>query len=398
MVHICFALHDPKGTYSKYVGVAMYSLLENTGSTVTIHLLHDGTVTEEIKKNLGTMVSGFHQRIAFYEIDTKEIEKYSDIVKHYTLGTLFRLYILELLPSEIEKIIYLDADLLIHMDIEKLWNIDMQGYSVAARMYAEPDYWMVCDGLVAKRQYFNAGVLVMDLKRIRETHNLLEETMDFFQKYPNPRFPDNDALNFIFRGNVLPLDSCYNSFTVHLRQKDHMLAPYIYHFAGDFINMEQPEEMDRLFFQYLGKTPWATYENLIHIFAPQLQRKGRQIEIYQKFVCKMIRNPNVKKIIFGASSVLRKDLFRFISLNAKTDYYIDNSSSLQGKTIDGVKVYPVESLLKETKGEFVVLIASQKYYADMRYQLEQYDLEENNDFFDARMLLTQNQGGYADYY
>ena len=396
MVHICFPLHDPKGTYSKYVGVAMYSLLKNTGAAVTIHLLHDDTVTEAIKKNLETVVSEFHQRILFYEIDTRKIEKYSDIVRQFTVGTLFRLYVLELLPSEIDKIIYLDADLLIHMDIEKLWKIDMKGYLVAARMYAESDYWMVCDGLVAKEQYFNAGVLVMNLKRIRASHDLLQETMKFFQKYPNPKFADNDALNFIFRGAVLPLDSCYNCLTIHLRQKGHMLAPCIYHFAGDFINVEEMEAFDKLFFKYLVHTPWGESKAVLDDFLSIMKYESLVMRSFQS-VLSRLSQPGCKIILFGAKSKLKDSLLTFLKILPERDYLVDNDKTLQGEVLDGLKVFPPAQLLLEEKGKFFIIVLSKNYYSDIRRQLISYGMEEYKDFHNGMILLQQNQKGYAIY-
>ena len=47
MVHVSYAMTDKNGTYSKYIGAFMCSLFERTNSWVTIHLLHDDTLTEK---------------------------------------------------------------------------------------------------------------------------------------------------------------------------------------------------------------------------------------------------------------------------------------------------------------------------------------------------------------
>lgn len=47
MIHVCYALYDKNGKYSKLTGTSICSLFENTKAWVTIHLLHDHTLTEE---------------------------------------------------------------------------------------------------------------------------------------------------------------------------------------------------------------------------------------------------------------------------------------------------------------------------------------------------------------
>ncbi len=51
MIHVCFGLYDPYGTYSKYLGVAICSLFVKAGDEpVTVHIIHDSTLSEENKE------------------------------------------------------------------------------------------------------------------------------------------------------------------------------------------------------------------------------------------------------------------------------------------------------------------------------------------------------------
>ena len=49
MIHICYAIYDKTGGFSKFAGTSICSLFENTKSWVTVHLLHDNTLTMENK-------------------------------------------------------------------------------------------------------------------------------------------------------------------------------------------------------------------------------------------------------------------------------------------------------------------------------------------------------------
>ncbi|MBR1420000.1 MAG: hypothetical protein IJ575_02935 [Selenomonadaceae bacterium] len=69
MIHVCYALRDESGKYSKFVGTSMLSLLENTKSEVTIHLIHDSTLSGENQSRFIKIVDRFNQQIIFYNVD-----------------------------------------------------------------------------------------------------------------------------------------------------------------------------------------------------------------------------------------------------------------------------------------------------------------------------------------
>ena len=52
MIHVCLCFHDKTGRYAKFVGTTIFSLFENTESEVTVHILHDNTLTADNHDNL----------------------------------------------------------------------------------------------------------------------------------------------------------------------------------------------------------------------------------------------------------------------------------------------------------------------------------------------------------
>lgn len=81
--------------------------------------------------------------------------------------TMTRCYFSDLLPNE-NKIIYLDLDVMIEKDIFEFWNIDLQGKEVAG--VVDTKFYSIHPVPYIKdiSNYVNAGVLLMDLKRMRE--------------------------------------------------------------------------------------------------------------------------------------------------------------------------------------------------------------------------------------
>ena len=64
MIHVCYALFDRDGTYSKFIGTSILSMFENTQEKVTIHLIHDSTLTDENRKKFMRLVLDYDQDIS----------------------------------------------------------------------------------------------------------------------------------------------------------------------------------------------------------------------------------------------------------------------------------------------------------------------------------------------
>ena len=61
MIHVCFAIYDKTGRYSKFTGTTMLSLFENTTSSVTVHILHDNTLPAENRDKFSYIAGRYGQ-------------------------------------------------------------------------------------------------------------------------------------------------------------------------------------------------------------------------------------------------------------------------------------------------------------------------------------------------
>ena len=183
MIHVCFALYDPCGTYSKYLGAAVCSLFVNVGDApVTVHILHDDTLSDVNRKRFEHLAQKYRKNIVFHYIDTSEFQSVDHMVKNITIGTLFRLKIPQVMPETIDRVIYLDCDLIVHLNIAELWNMDIDGYYIAACIDSYIDSnerllsnkWMKKIKATEGSHYFNAGVMILNLKRIRSLNNFFQ--------------------------------------------------------------------------------------------------------------------------------------------------------------------------------------------------------------------------------
>ncbi len=124
MIHVVLAVYDPSGTYAQHAGVVMTSIFENTHSSVTVHILHDDTLTEDNRQKFIRTAEKYHQGLELVDVTSYRDsinKKIADTFKDYlTVGALYRLAIPELL--ELDKVIYLDCDVIVNLDIRKLWE------------------------------------------------------------------------------------------------------------------------------------------------------------------------------------------------------------------------------------------------------------------------------------
>lgn len=258
-LNIVIASYDPTGQYTRHAGVLCESILSNTYSKVCIHILHDDTLTSANKSNLQTVVDSHSQEINFVDV-TEPIKNINididRITQNFTRGSIFRLLIPNII--NVSKVIYLDCDIVVNLDINELWKMDISDKSIAGvlDMSSMNKCIKTANGTQILGNYINSGVLLMNLERIRETHYLIEEAISFF-KNTKSELPDQDFLNMIFKDDILYLD---NKFNYEPKESNSLtdLHGYIWHFVGFAKpwNMFTGAEADYLYWDYLSHTPW----------------------------------------------------------------------------------------------------------------------------------------------
>ena len=154
--------------------------------SITVHLLHDNTLTLDNYEKFVYLAGQYNQIIKFYNVEkicAKEIEHIKKLFANYpnfrrfTIGAFFRILIPKILDN-LDKSIYIDADTIVNLDIKELWQIEIEDKPLGAISSVSRGYKSnaaLCkDGLVHPEDYFGSGVLVMNLEyiRINETENI----------------------------------------------------------------------------------------------------------------------------------------------------------------------------------------------------------------------------------
>lgn len=157
------------------------------------------------------------QSIAWIDPRLKPLENLR-VDHHITVASYFRLLIPEALPSELSRCLYLDADLIVRKSLEELWSSSLGGSALGAIQDSGVQTVGSDSGLLNYRElrllgdeeYFNAGVLLMDLDLWR-SKDLADQALRYArEQYEFIRWHDQDALNAIFAGDWHKLDSKWN--------------------------------------------------------------------------------------------------------------------------------------------------------------------------------------------
>jgi lipopolysaccharide biosynthesis glycosyltransferase len=145
------------------------------------------------------------------------------LLRRFTAAIYLRLNVHEVLAAE-SRVLYLDSDLLVLDDVRELLTMPMDGFALGAvRDPIRPT--LGCGGalpswdrldFVAEQEYFNSGVLLLDLDRCRST-GLLDRAGKILAERPEvTRFPDQDALNWAADDSWLRLDQRWNTFAMSI--------------------------------------------------------------------------------------------------------------------------------------------------------------------------------------
>ncbi len=386
MIYVCMALHDEKGSYAKYTAVTMASVLLNTKEDVTFFLLHDDTLTERNKHRFIQIAELYNQHISFIKVAAVvEWQKLKNL-KVYTIGTMYRLVIPAKLPDYVEKVLYLDSDVVVDMDIRELWNQDFGGKLLLGRRELHYDNPIFQLG-VNEESYVNAGVLLMDLKKIRAEHDFLRETTEYLRKFPDCMWNDEDAINYVLNKKQGVISNRFNVYTYCARKgKESFQGNCIFHFAGDFPRITETECYDRLFFKMLKKTPFGTNDenNALFYHAMDYEKKI-------SLIIHLLKQLNrAKTIVFWGAKKTDgyNEIKHLVSFPGKEVFFIDSNVKLKDSQIDGYYVKIPEFLkdLKEQNDVFIVVLAY-RHYEEIGAELKEMGYQENVNFASVRHFL-----------
>lgn len=280
-IHIAMATDR---NYLVFVSIVITSLLDNFNreDRLTLHLLLNGSVVPDDLAPLREL-----QKRRDFALQEHFIDK-ERFIKDWGTDTaiLYRCELPNICP-DLDRIIYLDCDLVVLDDIAKLWDLDLKD-NVLAGVSDRAGRKTPAASRVPENEYVNSGVLVMDLQKMRAVDAVKQMAHLFSTKRENFLFIDQDLLNHFFRGRIMlfpPQWNIFNSLFRHLplenTYSNEELAeafrhPGIAHFSDRY-------------------KPWLFFRSVHHPFASWFWHYAMQAPIPRSLKIKMF----LKRFLWG---------------------------------------------------------------------------------------------------
>ena len=193
--------------YARHLAVMLLSLFaHSTSSPLQVHVMVPPGFTSRTR--LDETLGANAGRLTYHVLADQAVvglTKREDL----TAATYYRLLMGDVLPPDMQRVIYLDCDLMLRGDIAELWHFPLGDAIVAA--VPDPGFTLHhVLGLSKDAPYFNAGVLLIDLMRWR-SEAIGEKALAFATRHPDRlTYDDQCALNWVLDGCWATLDSVWN--------------------------------------------------------------------------------------------------------------------------------------------------------------------------------------------
>lgn len=195
--------------YAPHLGVVLASIIANApGIRLRVLVLNDG-IPEHLRDAVERCAP--HAQFDWHDVSDGAVSGLEGS-GHISRASYYRLMIPEIAPVGVNRVIYLDVDLVVIGDLRELWNQDLLGMPIGA--VADPGV----DGRTFARRmnlpeidngYFNAGVLVIDTGALG-SHGFRPAIDVLMTRLEDCPFMDQDALNVAFQGRWTPIDYAWN--------------------------------------------------------------------------------------------------------------------------------------------------------------------------------------------
>lgn len=279
-LYVIFSSDD---NYAPYMGTAIYSLVDcNRDFEHIVIYIIDNDIKVDNRVKLNDMVKD----IKNVELIWIPFMEYRDKLKlnmmwNISVSAYARLFIAEMIPITVSRIIYMDCDMIVCNSLRELWKTDLSGKIVGVVQDTVGNKPKEELGLSVTEKYFNSGLLLIDLDAWRKDE-IGRKCFELLEEYGGKVcHHDQGVLNKILNNKKYILPMKYNTITIHyifnMRQirkyynetaefylseeiENAKKNPVILHFTPSFTSRPWVKgckhPLKKKFWEALEKTPW----------------------------------------------------------------------------------------------------------------------------------------------
>lgn len=259
--------------YLKVLSVMLYSLSQSDPEGVYTVYVVNNTLTEEDFASLSALLP----RTELVNVQVPEdLLQNAPVSDRYPTEMYYRLFAARYLPQQLERILYLDPDLVVLHSLRSLYQIDFDGKLFAAASHIESRTFRELNRrrlhLSEHAKYLNSGVMMMNLALLRKESP--QTIIDYIQSHKATLLlPDQDVLNALYADRTVPLDPLvYNLGEKYLRLKNLHLPP------AEKLTLDWVRSNTAIVHYYGRNKPWKEhYRGSLGIFYHEWEQRLQQL-------------------------------------------------------------------------------------------------------------------------
>lgn len=194
-------------SFFKPLLVTLKSVRDNTNSSISLYF--SGDISESNRAYLANVVDNvfFLDETIKEEIRNLNIINYNEYVSIESLTRVLAPFFVNC-----NRLLYLDADIVVNCDVQKLFDIDLGGMCVGVRLQSDFTPTII-DKVITN--YFNAGVMLFDVNKIRDYIDY-SKLVDFINcNGKSFRWYDESVMNYIYNESKYDIGEKYNVFALN---------------------------------------------------------------------------------------------------------------------------------------------------------------------------------------
>ena len=279
-------VYHASDSFAKVTGTSIISIFENNkdADDITIYII-EKKFTDVNKKKMKELADRYARKIVFIpmpDINEREELGLKKIKDKWIFDSYCRLFLDKLLPESVDKVLYLDGDVLNTSSLKELWEMDLEGSCAAAVIDCLGEKYYQLLGLSKEAKYCNSGVILFDLAQWRK-----KEMDEKVKKYVHDNhgyvfFMEQTVFNAVMQGKIKILNPKYNTYSMmqilsyedlmrlrkverYYSEKDIEEAiekPVLVHMTSSFLVLNRPwcevtnHPMTDEYKKYADLTPW----------------------------------------------------------------------------------------------------------------------------------------------
>ncbi len=182
-------------------------LISNPKNNFNVYILNSSLTKEDIEK-VNNYLHNDRIKLLDVKIDDKLLND-APVTDRYPKEMYYRIFAAKFLPKNIDRVLYLDPDLIVRKDLNSFYNMELGDNYFAAASHVGK-FLTTFNALRLEMEdqapYINSGVMLMNIALLRKEQNF-QEVFDYIQEKKNLLIlPDQDVISAVYGDKIITID------------------------------------------------------------------------------------------------------------------------------------------------------------------------------------------------